>query len=66
MLNYFKVFTRHFKRIGFVKFKLGYTIYDNQLMQKNSSVSNIKESKKIEPLREGIIFIELELSEAHL
>ena len=31
MLNHYKVFSRHFKKIGFVKFKLGYTIYDNQL-----------------------------------
>ncbi len=32
MLNHYRVFSRYFKRIGFVKFKLGYTIYDNLLL----------------------------------
>lgn len=36
MLNHYKVFSRHFKRIGFLKFKLGYTIYDNQLLTESA------------------------------
>ena len=32
MLNHYKTFSRHFKKIGFIKFKLGYTIYDNELL----------------------------------
>ena len=35
MLNHYKIFSRHFKRIGFVKFKLGYTIYDNKLLMES-------------------------------
>lgn len=31
MINHYKIFTKNFKKIGFIKFKLGYTIYDNQL-----------------------------------
>jgi hypothetical protein len=65
MLNHYKVFSQHFKRIGFVKFKLGYTIYDNELLYE-SIEAPIKDSRRLEPIRQGMYFIELELTEAHL
>lgn len=59
MLNHYKVFSRHFKRIGFVKFKLGYTIYDNELLYENAVEAPIKESRRLEPIQQGTYFIEL-------
>jgi hypothetical protein len=62
MLNHYKVFTRHFKRIGFLKFKLGYTIYDNELLTESGQKKEEIEYKN----PEGLCFIYLELTNAHL
>ena len=57
------MFSRHFKKIGFVKFKLGYTIYDNQLFTESGD----KPKNEIEyKVPEGLYFIGLELTNAHL
>lgn len=51
MLNHYKVLSRHFKLIGFVKFKLGYTIYENELLYENAIEAPIKDSRRLEPIQ---------------
>jgi hypothetical protein len=64
MLNHYKVFSRHFKKIGFVKFKIGYTIYDNLLL--TESVGERQQTEVDYNIPEGMYFIDLELTNAHL